>query len=383
MIPYGRQWINEDDINEVINVLRSDYLTQGAKIPEFEKALREYTGAKYCIVVSSGTAALHIAVTALGIGSGKEGITSPNTFVASANCLIYNGLKPVFADINEKTYNIDVKEIKKHINQHTGVIIPVDFAGQPAEMKDIYELSKRHNISVIEDASHAIGSRYEDGNYVGSCKYSDMTIFSFHPVKTITTGEGGAITTNNKELYEKLKLLRTHGITKEEKYLSIHPGPWYYEMQELGFNYRLTDIQSALGITQLRKLDSFAKRRREIVKKYNEAFKDIEFLTIPFERAGVYSVFHLYVLLVDFERIGKSRALIMKELNDKNIGSQVHYIPVHIQPYYQKTFGYKWGDFPVSEDYYKRTLSIPLYPKMENEDIIYVIRNILSILERG
>ncbi len=378
MIPYGRQWIYEDDINEVIKVLKSDFLTQGPKVWEFEKAICDYTGAKYCVAVSSGTAALHLAVASLGIDKGTEGITSPNTFVASANCLIYNGLIPVFADIDDRTYNIDIKEIKKKINKNTKVIIPVDFAGQPADMKEIYELARTNNLFVIEDASHAIGSRYEDGNFVGSCKYSDITVFSFHPVKTITTGEGGAITTNSNELYEKLQLLRTHGIIKEEKYLRENPGPWYYEMQELGFNYRLTDIQATLGKSQLNKLNFFVERRRDIVRKYNEAFKNIDFLTTPYEKEGVYSAFHLYVLQIDLKKIGKTRKKVMKELMSKNIVTQVHYIPVHTHPYYQKNFGYKWGDYPVTESYYKKALSIPLYPKMTDEDNNYVIGGVLE-----
>ncbi len=380
MIPYGKQWLDENDINEVVKVLKSDYLTQGPKINEFEKAICEYTGSKYCVALSNGTAALHLAVASLGLGKGKEGITSPNTFVASANCLLYNGIKPILADIEQKTYNIDIEEIKKKVSENTGVIIPVDFAGQPADMKEIYELARAYNISVIEDASHAIGSRYEDGSFVGSCKYSDMTTFSFHPVKTITTGEGGAITTNSEELYKKLKLLRTHGITKEEKYLKINPGPWYYEMQALGFNYRLTDIQAVIGISQLRKLDSFVKRRREIVKIYNKSFKDIAVLVIPFEKEGVYSAFHLYILQIDFEKIGKSRKQVMEELRHKHIGTQVHYIPVHTQPYYYDNFQYKWGDYPVTENYYQKTLSIPLYPKMTDEEVDYIITSVLNVI---
>jgi UDP-4-amino-4,6-dideoxy-N-acetyl-beta-L-altrosamine transaminase len=379
MIPYGKQWIDDDDINEVIKVLKSDWLTQGPKIDEFEKAICEYTGSKYCVSVSNGTAALHLAVASLGVEHGKEGITSPNTFVASSNCLLYNGLKPIFADIDDKTYNIDVKEIEKKINKHRKVIVSVDFAGQPADMKEIYEIAKSNNIYIIEDASHAIGSRYEDGHFVGSCKYSDMTTFSFHPVKTITTGEGGAITTNNEKLYEKLKLLRSHGITKEDKYLKMNPGPWYYEMQELGFNYRLTDIQAALGISQLKKLDSFVKRRREIVQKYNQAFKDINVLITPLEKEGVHSAFHLYVLQIDFEKIGKSRKEIMEDLKSKNIITQVHYIPVYIQPYYQKNYSYKSGDCPVAENYYQKALSIPLYPEMTDEEVEYVINNIIKL----
>lgn len=371
-IPYGKQWVDEDDINAVVEVLKSDFLTQGPKIEKFEKAICAYTGAEYCVAVANGTAALHIAVAALNIEKGKEGVTSPNSFVASANCLVYNDLKPVFADIDNKTFNIDPVEIKKRITCDTKVIIPVHFAGQPCDMIEISENARGMKIHVIEDAAHAIGSRYADGTKVGNCKYSDMTIFSFHPVKTITTGEGGSITTNSPEIYEKLKLLRTHGITKDSDKLSKNPGPWYYEMQESGFNYRITDIQAALGISQLKKLNKFVERRREIVKKYNEAFKDIEWLRIPYESDGVYSAFHLYVIQIDFEKINKSRTQVMDELRRKNIGTQVHYIPIHTQPYYRKNFRYIHGDYPVVERYYEQTLSLPLYPGMNDEDVEYV-----------
>ena len=381
MISYGKQWIDEKDIEEIIKALNSDWLTQGPKVSKFEKAICEYTKAKYCVAVSNGTAALHLAVSSLEIEEGKEGITSPNTFVASANCLLYNRLMPIFADIKPDTYNIDIKEIEKNITEDTKVIIPVNFAGQPADMKEIYEMAKEKNIYVIEDGCHAIGSAYENRSYVGSCEYSDMTVFSFHPVKTITTGEGGAITTNNEDLYKKLSLLRVHGITKDEKYMSKNPGPWYYEMQSLGFNYRITDIQAALGISQMRKLNSFIKRRREIIEKYNRAFKGIRVIKTPSEKPEVFSAYHLYVLQIDFEQIKKSRKEVMEELKDKNIETQVHYIPVHIQPYYQKNFNYKYGDYPVAENYYKKTLSIPLYPKMTDKDVNYVIENILKVVD--
>jgi len=378
-IPYGRQWIDQGDIEAVVSVLKSDFLTQGPKIEEFENVICRYTGAKYAVAVSSGTAALHIAVLALNTKNG-EGITSPNTFVASANCLLYTGLTPRFADIDKKTYCIDAKEIPKKITSKTRIFIPVHFAGQVADMEAIYQIAKKKKIFVIEDASHALGSKYEDESRVGNCKFSDMTIFSFHPVKTITTGEGGVITTNSKNLYEKLLMLRTHGITKDPKYLTQNSGFWYYEMQELGFNYRMTDLQAALGICQLEKLDKFIQRRKEIVKQYNQAFKDIPGTTIPFEKIKNSSAFHLYVLQIDFEKIGKTRSQVMDELKAKGIGTQVHYIPVHTQPYYKKNFGYKKGDFPVSEKYYEQALSIPLYPKMSDGDIKYIIKTLLKII---
>ena len=365
-LSYGKQWIDDDDIRAVVETMRSAFLTQGPKLEEFEERICEYTGAKYCIAVASGMAALHIAVASLQIEKHKEGITSPNTFVASSNCMIYNGVKPIFADIDSKTYCIDPEKIKEKITENTRLIIPVHFAGQPCEMKSIFKIAKKNNIFVIEDAAHAIGSKHEDGSKVGSCKYSDLTIFSFHPVKTITAGEGGVITTDNKELYERLLLLRNHGITKSE-------------MRILGYNYRLSDIHASLGISQLKKLDKFVERRREIVKKYNEAFISVDWLAIPYEKPGVYSAFHLYVLQIDFDKIGKPRREVMEELKSRNIGTQVHYIPVHTQPYYQENYGYKRGDCPIAEDYYEKALSIPLYPRMINDDVDYVIKSIVEL----
>ena len=373
IIPYGRQCVNASDIREVIKVLKSDWLTQGPKIKEFEDALCKYTGAKYAVAVSSGTAALHIACLAVGIKSGDEVITSPITFVASANCILYCGGKPVFADIQKDTVNIDPEEIKKKISPNTKAIIPVHFAGQPCNMSDINKIAKENCLYVIEDAAHAIGSRYADDSTVGNCRYSDMTVFSFHPVKTITTGEGGAITTNDKILYEKLIMLRSHGITKEESLLTKNPGPWYYEMQMLGFNYRITDLQAALGISQLSKLDRFVKRRREIVGEYNKAFSDISWLKTPFEEKNVYSAFHLYAVLIDFEKLGLSRPQVMEKLKNSGIGTQVHYIPVYTQPYYKNNFDYKDGHCPVAEEYYKYTLSLPLYPSMSKNQVKHVI----------
>lgn len=378
-LSYGKQWIDDSDISAVVDILKGDYLTQGPAIDKFEQKICEVTDAKYCVAVSNGTAALHIAVQALGIEEGQEGITSPNTFLATCNALVYNRLKPVFADIDEKTYCIDPKHIEKKINKKTKVVLPVHFAGQPADMSAIYDLCKKEGLHIIEDAAHAIGSKYKCGAMVGSCKYSDMTILSFHPVKTITTAEGGAITTNSERLYEKLKVLRTHGITKDPKHMTHNPGPWYYEMHDLGFNYRLTDIQAVLGTSQLCRLGDFVKRRREIVEQYNEAFSKVEWLTTPYEDSKVFSAFHLYVLNFDFNKLGKTRKQVMEELAKNNIGTQVHYIPCHTQPYYQKNFGYKTGDYPIAESYYDRALSIPLYPKMKDQDVEWVVKNIIEL----
>ena len=380
-IPYGRQWIDEDDKRAVEAVLSSDYLTQGPAIEQFENAIKEITGAKYCVAVSNATQGLHIAVSALDIDEGSEGITTPITFVASANCLITNNLIPVFVDIESKTYNISPKEIEKKVTPKTKVLIPVDFAGQAVDIDAIKKIAEKHQLFLIEDAAHAIGSNYADGQPVGCCHKSDMTVFSFHPVKTITSGEGGAITTNNEVFYKRLLKLRTVGITKNEHELSKNPGPWYYEMQMLGSNNRMTDIQAALGRSQLSKLKSFKRRRREIVNMYNKAFQNKSNITIPHEEKNVDSCFHLYVLQIDFDKIGKPRKQVMEEIKQKGIGTQVHYIPVNSQPYYTAKYGkYIPEEYPVAESYYNKCLSIPLFPMMSDEDAEYVVKTVISIV---
>ena len=378
-ISYGHQQIDEDDIRAVVEVLRSDFLTQGPVITEFEQAICAFTGAKYCVCVANATAGLHIAVGALNLDEGCEGITSPNTFLASSNCLIYNHVRPVFADIDPDTYNISPAEVLKHITKKTRVLIPVHFAGQACDMQELSNIAKKYSLRVIEDAAHAIGSQYSDGSYVGCCKYSDMTVFSFHPVKTITTGEGGAITTNDELLYRRLLKLRSHGITKDPAELTQNPGPWYYEMNALGFNYRMTELQAALGVSQMKKLVQFKRRRREIVHSYNDAFKRLDWLKTPYEAEGLSSCFHLYVPQIDFVRICKTRKQVMGELNAKGIGTQVHYIPVHLQPYYKQNFGSKAGDYPKAESYYEHALSLPLYPGLSDSDVRLVIGAVSSL----
>lgn len=380
MIGYGHQYIDDDDIQAVVSVLKSDYLTQGPAVEQFEQEICRITGARYCIAVSNATAGLHIAVAALELDDGTEGITTPNTFLASANCMVYNNVRPVFADIDPVSYNIDPEELEKHITDRTKLLIPVHFAGLPGDMERISAIAKEHDLRVIEDAAHAIGSQYEDGSYVGSCKYSDITVFSFHPVKTITTGEGGAITTNDEKLYQKILMLRSHGVTKEEKFLTKNPGPWYYEMQSLGFNYRMTDMQAALGCSQLKKLDFFKRRRREIVTEYNRAFAGIKYLRTPTEPEGVSSCFHLYAVQIDFAGLGKSRLQVMTDLRERGIGTQVHYIPVHTQPFYKEQFGYKEGDYPKAEKYYEQELSLPLYPGLSDGDVDKVITAVQEII---
>jgi len=381
VIPYGRQSIDEADIAAVVEVLKSDFLTQGPRIEQMEQKLCELTGAKHCVLVGSATAGLHIAVAVLGLKKGLEGIATPISFVASSNCMAYNDLIPRFADIDEKTYCLDPKELEKKLGANTRLVIPVDFAGQPADMEKIKAIANKKELYVIEDAAHAIGSIYSSGKSVGSCQYSDMTVFSFHPVKTITTGEGGAVMTNSDDLYDKLLLLRSHGITKDRKKLIQNPGPWYYEMDELGFNYRMTDMQAALGLSQLHKLEAFKKRRRQIVARYNEAFKENPKITIPYEAPGVESCFHLYVVQLDFDSIRKSRKDVMEELLAMGVGTQVHYIPITFQPYYKETFGTKAGDCPIAERYYERALSLPLFPAMTDDEVSKVIVSLNTLFK--
>lgn len=372
-IPYGRQWIEEDDINAVIEVLRSDFLTTGPKIHEFEQAVCDYTGSKYAVAFANGTAGLHGACFAAGIGAGDEVITTPITFAASANCVLYQGGRPVFADIDEKTYNINPAEIEKKITPRTKAVIPVHYTGQPCDMAKIHEIAQKHRLFVIEDAAHALGSLYQ-GKRIGTL--SDMTVLSFHPVKTITTGEGGMILTNSDELYKKLLLFRTHGITKNPEWLDKKEGGWYYEQQELGFNYRITDIQCALGISQLKKLPFFLKRRKEIAERYNQAFKDIKGICIPYQAPEGENAWHLYVIKVP--------ASIRKEMYDRlhtaGILVNVHYIPVYFHPYYRQ-HGYADTCCLNAEALYAGAISLPIYPGLLQEEQDYIIAEVLRLIE--
>jgi len=374
-IPYATQWIEADDIDTVVSTLRSAHLTQGPYVVEFEKAVAKYCGAKYAVAVNSGTSALHIACLAAGITKGDEVITSPITFVASANCVFYCGGRPVFADVQASTVNIDPAEIAKKISKKTKAIIPVHFTGNPCEMDKISRIAKKHGLIVIEDAAHALGATYR-GSKIGAGKYSDMTILSFHPVKHITTGEGGMVLTNSAELREKLVFYRSHGITRDEKYLTRNDGAWYYEMHRLGFNYRLTDIQSSLGKNQLGKIDKFVARRRAIAKRYDEAFKYSDGITSLGLTRSAKSSYHLYVILVE------NRRRVFDCLRQAGITVNVHYIPVYLQPYY-RSLGYKRGQCPRAEKYYEQCLSIPMYPKLTDQEQGYVIRKINDALKRG
>ncbi|MBN1871043.1 MAG: UDP-4-amino-4,6-dideoxy-N-acetyl-beta-L-altrosamine transaminase [Candidatus Omnitrophica bacterium] len=381
-IPYSRQYIEKDEIQEITKVLKSDWITQGPKIREFEDALCSYTGARYAVAVSSGTAALHIACLAAEISGGSEVISSPITFAASSNCVLYCGGRPVFADIETDTANIDPIEIERHITGMTKAIIPVHFAGHPAALERINAVAKKNNLIVIEDAAHALGATYQDTK-IGSCRYSDMTVFSFHPVKSITTGEGGAVLTNSKELYRKLLMLRNHGITKDGPWSTPEAaevkGPWYYEQQFLGFNYRITDIQCAMGIIQMKRLDSFIRRRREIATEYNKVFSGLSWLELPRERNEINSAWHLYPVRVNKKAAPRyKRKKVFNQLRQKGLLVQVHYIPVYLHPYYE-SLGYRKGICPKAEDFYEREISIPLHPSMKNKDVRYVIETVKGI----
>lgn len=374
-IPYGHQWIGEDDIRAVISTLKSDWLTQGPAIDEFEKAVASFCGAKYAVVVSSGTAALHAAFNAIGIGPGDEVITTPLTFAATSNAVVYCGGTPVFVDIDEDTLNIDPKKIEAKIRLgRTKAIAPVDFRGYPAEYNEILAIAKKHKLFVVEDASHALGSMYR-GKKIGSI--ADMTIFSFHPVKTITTGEGGMILTNSREFYEKMRVFRHHGIKKNPK-----KGAWYYEIESLGYNYRITDFQCALGLSQLKKLSTFIKRRNEIISKYNKVFKGMHELILSIESGYVRPAYHLYVIQLRLEMLQGGREQIFNALREEGIGVQVHYMPVHLHPFYQKKFGYRKGDFPIAEKYYERAISLPLFPKMTAKEVQTVIQSVKKIIDK-
>lgn len=363
---YGKQYIDKADCRSVEQVLKSPFLTCGPKVKEFEEAICRYTGAKYCVAVNSATSGLHIAMLAAGVGAGDEVITTPITFLASANCARYVGAGVKFADILPHTANIDPKEIKKRLTSKTKAIVPVHFAGQSCDMEAICDLVKnrRKKVYIIEDAAHAIGSEYK-GSKVGSCKYSDMTVFSFHPVKTITCGEGGAVTTNNEELYKKLVAYRAHGMHKEGAMAQT----WEYEMRELGYNYRMTDIQAALGLAQLKKLAKFKKRRREIVGYYNKHLGAKHLVEEDFSNA----CFHLYPILVE------NRREVYHTAHKVGLNLQVHYIPVHLQPYYRQ-FGYKEGDFPCAENYYKHCISLPLYYGLTQADVKEIVRRMKTLI---
>jgi perosamine synthetase len=373
LLPYGHQWIDEEDISSVVEVLRSDWVTQGPKVDEFERKVANYCGAKYAVAVSSGTAALHAACTAAGISQGDEVITTPITFAATTNVIVMCGGKPVFADIREDSLNIDPEEIQKKLSPKTKVILPVDFTGHPADLDKIRNIAMGRRLTVIEDAAHAFGAEYK-GRKIGSL--ADMTAFSFHPVKHITTGEGGMVLTDKEDIYKSIKLFRHHGIVKTNP----DKCSWYYEIENPGYNLRITDFQCALGISQLKKVDRFIHRRREIAARYNKAFAEMDEIITPVENKDVKAVYHIYVIQLRMELLKVGRNELIEALRAENIQANVHYMPIYLHPYYQREFAYKRGDYPRAERYYERTITLPIFPKMCNEDIEDVITAVKKVI---
>ena len=384
MIPYGKQDINQTDIDSVINVLKSDFLTQGPQVPLFEKTVSNYCNADYGVAVNSATSALHIACLALGLEEGDWLWTSPNSFVASANCALYCRAKVDFVDIDPKTYNLSVEKLEKKLiqaqleNKLPKILIPVHFSGQSCNMLKIHELSKNYGSSIIEDASHAIGGKYLNLP-IGNCQFSDITVFSFHPVKIITTAEGGLATTNSRELAEKMQLLRSHGITRDSNLMTKKSeGDWYYQQIDLGFNYRMTELQAALGVSQMQRLDEFIAKRHIIQERYDSLLSNL-LIVRPYQDKDSYSALHLYPIQTELENIGKSRKHIFNELRESGIGVNVHYAPIHMQPYYSQ-LGFKMGDFPNAEYYYKNTISLPLFSGMTQNQQNEVVNCLEKIL---
>ena len=384
MIPYGKQDINQADIDSVIDVIQSDFLTQGPQVPLFEKTVSDYCGAEYGVAVNSATSALHIACMALNLGKDDYLWTSPNTFVASANCGLYCGAKVDFVDIDPRTYNLSTEELERKLiqarqdNKLPKIVIPVHFAGQSCDMKKIHSLGQEYGFKIIEDASHAIGGKYLD-QPIGGCQYSDITVFSFHPVKIITTAEGGLATTNDKEISERMQLFRSHGVTRDpELMIKKAEGDWYYQQVELGFNYRMTELQAALGVSQMKRLDEFVALRHQRQKRYDELLKNLP-VVAPYQDMDSYSALHLYPIQIQTDKVKNTRKEIFEALWKNDIGVNVHYIPVHTQPYYEN-MGFRKGDFPNAENYYESTISIPMFQGLtiEMQDkVVNVLKKVL------
>ncbi|MDG2297238.1 MAG: UDP-4-amino-4,6-dideoxy-N-acetyl-beta-L-altrosamine transaminase [Gammaproteobacteria bacterium] len=387
MIPYGKQDVNQADIDSVVNVLQSDFLTQGPQIPLFEKTVSDYCGAEFGVAVNSATSALHIACLALGLGKGDYLWTSPNTFLASANCGLYCDAQVDFVDIDPQTYNLSSRELETKLIQARQddklpkIVIPVHFAGQSCNMKRIYSLSQEYGFKIIEDASHAIGAKYLH-QPIGCCQYSDITVFSFHPVKIITTAEGGLATTNDEKLAERMQLFRSHGVTRDPILMSKpSQGVWYYQQVDLGFNYRMTELQAALGVSQMQRLNDFVSKRHILTKRYDLLLSSLP-ITRPFQDKASYSALHLYPIQIDLNKVSKTREQIFDELREGGVGVNVHYIPIHTQPYYQQ-LGFSNGEFPNSESYYEAALSLPLYSGMSFQEQDKVVENLADILDKN
>ncbi len=386
MIPYGKQDINQQDIDSVLDVLKSDFLTQGPQVPAFEKAITDQTGAQFALAVNSATSALHIACLALGLGPGDWLWTSPITFVASANCGLYCGAQVDFVDIDSDTYNMCPKRLEEKLikakaeNKLPKVVVPVHLCGQPCDMAAIGKLAKEYGFKVIEDASHAIGGRYQ-GQPIGNCAYSDITVFSFHPVKIVTTAEGGAALTNDKELADRMTLLRSHGITREPELMRGNPhGGWYYQQVDLGFNYRMTELQAALGVSQMTRLDEFVSARHELAQSYYTKLSELP-LVLPYQLPDTYSGLHLFVIRLRLNEIELTHKQVFDALRENGIGVNLHYIPVHTQPYYQD-MGFADGDFPESERYYREAISLPMFHGMTEEQQNTVVSTLKKILDK-
>ncbi|EOX4224644.1 UDP-4-amino-4,6-dideoxy-N-acetyl-beta-L-altrosamine transaminase [Vibrio cholerae] len=385
VIPYGKQDINQQDINAVVEVLKSDFLTQGPKVPEFEQALVSQTGAQYALAVNSATSALHIACLAVGLGENDWLWTSPITFVASANCGLYCGAKVDFVDIDAATYNLCPQKLEQKLIQAKAngmlpkVVVPVHLCGQPCDMQAIGRLAEEYGFKVIEDASHAIGGQYH-GKPIGNCEYSDITVFSFHPVKIVTTAEGGALVTNSKVLADKIALLRSHGITRDpQQMVGESHGGWYYQQIDLGFNYRMTELQAALGVAQMQRLEEFVTARHRLANRYNQLLDGLPII-LPYQLVNTYSGLHLYVIRLKLDQITLTHKQVFDALREHGIGVNLHYIPVHTQPYYQQ-IGFKQGDFPESERYYKEAISLPMFHAMtlaQQDEVVRVLSEVLN-----
>lgn len=385
MIPYGRQDISEDDIQAVIDVLHSDFLTQGTQVPAFEDSIKSATNAKHVKAVNSATSALHIACLALGVKKGDLVWTSPISFVASSNCVLYCGADVDFVDIDKRTFNMCANKLEEKLIKAKAkgrlpkVVIPVHLCGQPCDMEKIHALGQEYGFSIIEDASHAIGGKYKN-QPIGNCEYSDICVFSFHPVKIITTAEGGACTTNSNKLAQKMDLFRSHGVTRDPNLMTKETeGGWYYQQIELGYNYRMTELQAALGVSQMKRLKQFVSRRHELANRYNQTLEDLP-ISLPYQHEDSYSGLHLYVIQPDFKKINKTHEQVFNELRKAGLGVNLHYIPIHTQPYYQK-LGFKISDFPLAENYYSKSISIPLFHAMsddQQDEVVAILKRVIK-----